>query len=80
MPKKPNTTPKTPDKGQTKDIQVSVRLDPPVLSRLDHIDKYARLGRAEIIRRALIDYMEKVNEDGQLVVTSKIPPYAARRG
>jgi len=54
---------------------VSIRLDKSAIRRLDYVNNYANLGRAELIRRAVDNFLEKIEKEGSLTVRAEIPPY-----
>lgn len=63
------------DVSLNKSTQVSVRLDGTTTNRLDHINQYVGVGRAELIRRAIEDFITHVEETGNVTVSSEVPKY-----
>lgn len=59
--------------------QVTVRFDAEQNKKLAHIDKYVGVGRAELIRRAVDDFIKKVEETGEVSVHATVPSYGADR-
>lgn len=63
------------DVSLNKSTQVSVRLDGLTTDRLDHINKYLGVGRAELIRRAIEDFIRGVEKDGNVTISTHVPKY-----
>lgn len=63
------------DSAVVKTTQVSVRLDGATFKKLDHINKFARIGRAEILRRAINEFIAHVEKSGRMTTRADIPPY-----
>ena len=62
------------NKVTNKEHQVSVRFGSNILEELDHIDTYVRVGRAELIRRAVEDFLVEVGKNKRVTISAEIPP------
>lgn len=57
----------------SKDAPVSVRFGADITDRLDHIAAQTGIPKAELVRRATVDYLDKVESEGRITIIVREP-------
>lgn len=60
----------------SKDAPVSVRFGVDITDRLDHIAAQTGIPKAELVRRATVDYLDKVESEGRITIIVREPRVA----